>query len=187
LQNNFSRLKEQLMKKLSVLAVAAMILAVFTLSNAQAFCCRGTQGNTSSLQDQLSPEQKKQFADLRLDFMKKQESLRSEIAKKKIELMELSNKEKIDDQALEQKRKELYALQDGIRNERRSMTEKLFSLLTPDQKKSFGPFSGEGCGACTQGGCQMGWGCPACGQQSGQLNPPLGASVPPCCAPARKM
>jgi Spy/CpxP family protein refolding chaperone len=178
-----------MMKKYSVLALAAMILAVFTLNNAQAFCCRGAQGALSPASDQFSPEQKKQIADLRLDFLKIQEPLRSEIAKKKIELMELTNKEKIDDQALDQKRKEIRALRDSMRNEQRAMTDKLFSLLTPEQKRSFGPFSGEGCatGACMQNGCKMGWGCPACGQQDGQLNPALGAGVPPCCQPAQKM
>jgi Spy/CpxP family protein refolding chaperone len=94
----------------------------------------------------LTPEQQKQVDALRLDFIKKTESLRTEMRQKRIELMELAGKDKADDQAITKKRQEIWDLQDKMRTERRVFETKCWSLLTPEQKQKLGPTAGMGFG-----------------------------------------
>lgn len=147
-------------------------------------CCAGAGGGGPAILDQLSPEQKQQVLSLRTEFMKKQEAVRSEMAQKRIELMELAAKDKADEQAIEKKRQEIWALQDTMRNERRAMSTKFRSLLTPEQRQKFGSLGmgfggglGQG-GGCGGGGCGGlggagfgggGSGCGACPMRSSSL------------------
>jgi Spy/CpxP family protein refolding chaperone len=96
---------------------------------------------------------------MRTEFMKKQEAVRSQMAQKRIELLELASKDKPDEQAIEKKRQEMWALQDQARDERRAMGTKFRALLTPEQRQKLGPVGmgmGFGRGA---GGCGFGAGC----------------------------
>lgn len=88
----------------------------------------------------LTPDQQKQIGALRIEFMKKQEDLRSQIAKKRIEIMEMASGGKIDEEALLKKKKEIWSLTDAARNERRAMGTKFRGLLTAEQREKIGPF-----------------------------------------------
>ncbi len=89
----------------------------------------------------LTPDQQRQVTSIRLDFLKKQEALRGEIGRKKIEFAKLANSPNTDERLMEKKRQEIWALQDKMRNEGRAMGTKIWALLTPDQKKQVGPYS----------------------------------------------
>jgi hypothetical protein len=92
------------------------------------------------------------------------EALRSEVAQKRIEMLDLASKDKPDEQAIEKKRQEIWALKDSMRNDRRAMGTKIRSLLTPEQKQKLGPFAGIG---MDKGGMGFGGGCPMMGRGSG--------------------
>jgi len=96
----------------------------------------------------LTEAQQKQVQALRIEFMKKQEDLRSQMAKKRIELLEVASAGTVDEQTIEKKKQEIWALQDAARNERRAMGTKFRALLTPEQRQKLGPFGpgmGRGC------------------------------------------
>lgn len=149
------------MKTRLSIAAASLALLLMLSGNVLAVrggCCGG--GGGPAIWNELTPEQKQQFSSLRVEFMKKQEALRSEMAGKRIELMELASKDKADEQAIEKKRQEMWALQDNMRNERRAMGSKFRALLTPEQKQKLGPLGmGFGPGSGGKGGCG---GCAGC-------------------------
>ena len=154
--------------KVSVAIVSLLFL--LSLSGvafaARGGCCGGAGG--PAILDELSPEQKQQVLSLRTEFMKKQEAVRSEMAQKRIELMELASKDKADEQAIEKKRQEMWALQDTMRNERRAMSAKFRSLLTPEQRQKFGSTGmGFGGGFGQGAGCGGGGGCGGFGGGAG--------------------
>lgn len=131
--------------------------------------CWGPGGKGGVLKD-LSDDQRKQFSEQRLAFMKKIQPLRAEIGKKRIELMELASKDTPDEEAIQKKKEEIWALKDTIRNERRAFKTKMRSLLTPEQRKKLGPFGGGfgpgggfGKGKRFGGGKGWGGGCPGWG------------------------
>jgi Spy/CpxP family protein refolding chaperone len=137
--------------------IAAILLAVpFAYAGQGGWgggsCCKG--GGPAIMGD-LSKEQQQQMTALRIETMKKTEGIRSEMSKKRIELMELTSKENPDEQAIQKKKEELWALQDQMRNERRAMSTKARALLTPEQRAKLGPFGPGG------GGKGFGRGCPA--------------------------
>ncbi len=111
-------------------------------------------GKGAAMWGDLSKEQQAQVATLRVEFMKKIHPLRTEMGQKRIELTELASKEKPDEQVIQKKREEMWALQDAMRNERRAMTTKFRALLTPEQREKIGPmgagmgFGGGGMGCC---------------------------------------
>jgi Spy/CpxP family protein refolding chaperone len=88
----------------------------------------------------LSPDQQKQVTSMRLDLLKKQEALRAEIVRKKIEFAELAGSPNADERLMEKKRQEIWNLQDKMRNERRAMGSNVRALLTRDQRKQVGPY-----------------------------------------------
>jgi Spy/CpxP family protein refolding chaperone len=88
----------------------------------------------------LTPEQQKQIGALRIEFMKKQVDLHSQIAKKRIEILEMASSGKMDEDTLAKKKQELWSLKDTARNERRAMRTKVRGLLTPEQREKIGPF-----------------------------------------------
>ena len=127
------------------------------------------QGQPGLVPGDLSKEQQKQVADLRTEFLKKQEQLRAEMGKKRIELMELAQKEGPDEQAIEKKNQEIWSLQDAMRNEARTFGTKFRALLTPEQRQKLGPETGMGCAGC--GGPRFGRnaGCPGCPWNTSRL------------------
>ena len=88
----------------------------------------------------LTPEQEKQVSAIRIASFKRQEQLRAEVGKKRIELMELASKTNPDELAIENKRQEIWALQDKARVERRTAGTRMRALLKADQGKQFGAF-----------------------------------------------
>ncbi len=106
---------------------------------------------------ELTAEQQKQFRDYRLEMLKKTQPMRSEIEKKRLELLELANKPNPDEQALQAKREEIWALKDKLRAERRELNTKFRQSLPADQRAGLCPFGGMGLGG---GGCGRGkgWG-----------------------------
>jgi Spy/CpxP family protein refolding chaperone len=107
----------------------------------------------------LTPEQQTKAKELRLQFLKKIEPLVTELRHNRIEMMELASKPKPDDQAVEKKREEIWALQDKIRNEHRAMGKEFRALLTPEQKQKLGERGfGGGWGFGPGRGCGMGHG-----------------------------
>jgi Spy/CpxP family protein refolding chaperone len=116
----------------------------------------------------LTKEQQKQVETLKLDLLKKTEPLRAQMSQKRIEMMELTSKDNPDEQAIEKKRQEIWDLQDTMRNERRAMSTKFRSVLTPEQRQKLGAFGpGAGMGGGFGGGQGMGRGraCPGCPMQ----------------------
>jgi Spy/CpxP family protein refolding chaperone len=149
--------------KPTVFAACLMVLLMTPVLYAGYGCCGGGQGfgpggkGGFALGD-LSKEQQEKVNALRIDLLKKQEATRSDLAKKRIEFMELNSKENPDESALQKKREEMWALQDQMRNERRSFQTSVRALLTPEQRAKLGGF-GPG------GNCPMGFG--GCGAGRG--------------------
>lgn len=148
---------------IAVVAVAAMMVT----SVAYAGCCGAGGGRGggwgpgwgAALGSDLSKDQQKQAAALRLDFIKKVQPIRAEIEKKRIEMMELNAADKPDEQAIQKKREEIWALRDSMRNERRAMGTKFQALLTPEQRQKLGTAGGGfGGGGCPFGGGKGGRG-----------------------------
>lgn len=158
--------------KATILAASLMVLLITPVLYAGFGCCGGgpglgPMGRGDALWGDLSKEQKQQVDALRLDLLKKQQAIQSEMAKKRIESMELASKDKPDEQAIQKKREEMWALQDQMRNERRDFQTKLSGLLTPEQRSKLGGF-GPGMG------CPMGMG--GCGAGAGRMGGWQGAS-----------
>jgi Spy/CpxP family protein refolding chaperone len=118
--------------------------------------CWGAGGGPA-LWGSLSKEQQQKADSLRLDFLKKQEALREQMAKKRIELMEMASKDKGSEEAIQKTREEIWKIQDQMRNERRAMNTQLRSLLTPEQRSKFRGF-GPGAGGSFGGGPGFGGG-----------------------------
>jgi zinc resistance-associated protein len=151
--------------KVTVLAASLLVLMLASVLYAgpggwgAGSCCGGSG---PALWGDLSKDQQEQMSSLRLEFLKKQETVREQMAKKRIELMEMASKDKADEEAIQKKKEEIWALQDQMRNEGRAMNTKLRSLLTPEQKEKFGGFGpgaggsmgmGPGFGGGPRGGC----------------------------------
>jgi Spy/CpxP family protein refolding chaperone len=108
--------------------------------------------------NELSTDQQKQAESLRLEFLKKMETLRGELGKKRVEIMELASKDSPDEEAIQKKREEVWALRDTMQKDRRELGTKMRSLLTPEQRKKIGPYGrfspkgGYGPGGCSFGG-----------------------------------
>jgi Spy/CpxP family protein refolding chaperone len=139
-------------------------------------CCGAGPG--AAIWNELSPDQQKQMTSLRTELLKKVEGVRAEIAKKRVEMLDLASKDKPDEQAIEKKRQEIWALRDSMRDDRRAMGSKIRGLLTPEQKQKLGPFGpGMGMGGMgSGGGCPMGRGfgggkgCGGCGAWGGGMS-----------------
>ncbi len=125
----------------------------------------GGQGACPALGNlQLTDQQKDQISAMRTEFLKKQEALRAEKAQKRIEMLELSSKKPLDEAALEKKRQDIWAIQDKMTAEGRTMATKFRSVLTPEQKEKVGAGGfGSGPGGC--GG--KGFGGPGAGRGAG--------------------
>jgi Spy/CpxP family protein refolding chaperone len=104
------------------------------------------------LWDELSPEQKTKIKQSRLDTAKKTENLRSEIGKRRIELLELRFADKPDYAAIDKKRNEIMDLRDEMRKVRRQFKQSVVSVLTPEQRERHEQ-KFEGHGGCH--GCPM--------------------------------
>ena len=160
--------------KLSAAFISLVLLIAVAGSAMEATgscCAPGGGAGGPAVLNELAPEQKQQVLTLRTELMKKMEAVRSEAAKKRIELMELSSQEKTDEAAIEKKRQEIWALQDSMRNEQRAMSTKLRTLLTPEQRQKMGPMGmgfgfGPGAGGCGGSG---GAGCGGCPMRSSGL------------------
>ena len=153
--------------RVTVLAASMMVLLVASAASAQQMgCCFGGGARGSAIWGDLTSEQQKQVTELRNEFFKKQETLRSDMAKKRIEMMEMASKENPDEQAIEKKKQEIWSLQDAMRNEGRAMSTKFRALLTPEQKQKLGP-GGPGFGGMNLGGGR-GFGGGGCGFGGGR-------------------
>ncbi|MDA8408136.1 MAG: Spy/CpxP family protein refolding chaperone [Deltaproteobacteria bacterium] len=108
--------------------------------------------------DNLTKEQKDQINTLRSEFLRKQVTLRSQKAQKRIDLMELASKSPQDEAAIQKKKEEIWAIQDQMRNGARAFGTKIRSLLTPEQREKMGVWMGRRAGFCGAGGCGMGGG-----------------------------
>jgi Spy/CpxP family protein refolding chaperone len=181
-KQNFSEGDDEMKGSKILIGVASVIILVaasvaYSQAQGMGSCCGA--GNGPAVWGDLSPEQQKQMTSLRTEFLKKLEGLRSEIAQKRIEMMELASKDKPDEQAIDKKRQEIWALSDSMRNDRRTMGSKIRGLLTPEQKQKLGPFGpgmgGMGGGMGSGGGCPMGRGfgggkgCGGCGGRMSSL------------------
>jgi Spy/CpxP family protein refolding chaperone len=148
--------------------VLAMILTLAIFSSTSyagpwgaGSCCPAASGSATA--PSLSDEQQKQVTALNTEYAKKALGIRTEMEKKRIELLELSGQDNLDEQAVQKKREEVWALQDSMRTEMRAYHTKIRGLLTPEQRKQMGALdSGPGMGrgmGCGGGGCGAG----ACG------------------------
>ena len=142
-------------------AILGLLSAMLLLAASAAYagpwgggCCAGGPGGGwaargGNFWKQLTPDQQKQVLSLRTDFLKKTASLRADLSQKRIEMFELTAKDKPDGAAIQKKREEIWALQDKMRNERRTFATKMRSLIPPEQQKNIGPY---GSGFCPGGG-----------------------------------
>jgi Spy/CpxP family protein refolding chaperone len=143
------------MKSTLVLVSVAIFLAASTAYAGPWGCsgcpggpCGGLWAAKGAVWNELTKEQQKEITSLRTDLLKKMESVRSQVAQKRIEMLELASKDKPDEAAIQKLREKIWALRDSMRNERRAMGTKVRSILTPEQKKKLGPF---GLGVCPGG------------------------------------
>jgi Spy/CpxP family protein refolding chaperone len=125
------------MKKVMV----AMVVLVALVVSAPAFAGDGKDHGKGmrGFLSLLSADQQKQAKAFKLDFLKKTEPIRAAVGKKKIELKELAYKDNPDENALQKKKEEIWALKDQLRTERRALKKDLRALLTPDQRGKIGP------------------------------------------------
>ena len=105
------------MKSTKVVIPVALLIALFmavTVYAGPGRCCGGGggMGPGGAVWGDLTKEQQKQMESLRLDLLKKTEPLRAQMSQKRIEMMELASKDSPDEQAIEKKRQEIWALQD---------------------------------------------------------------------------
>ncbi len=143
-------------------AISLMVLVTAYAAYAGPGCCGagpGPGGPSWGIWNDLSKDQQKQAESLRLEFFKKMQTLRGDLEKKRIEIMELASKDKPDEEAIQKKREEIWTLRDTMRKEQRELGTKMRSLLTPEQRKKFGPYGsrflprgGYGPGGCFYGG-----------------------------------
>jgi len=158
--------------KATILVASLMALLIAPPLYAAGGCCGGgpgfgPMGKGNAIWGDLSKDQQQQVSALRMDFLKKQEALRSDLSKKHIEMMELTSKDNPDDKAIQKNREEIWALQDQMRNEGRAMQTKLQGLLTPEQRAKLGTFGpGFRC-PMGMGGCGAGLGAAGCCQGRG--------------------
>jgi len=129
-----------------VVVITATSLMVFLMAYAAYAGCwgwgsgPGPRGSSWGVWKQLSKDQQKQAESLRLEFFKKMETLQGELGRKRVEITELASKDSPDEQAIQKKREEIWALRDAMRKERRELGTKMRSLLTPEQRKEIGPY-----------------------------------------------
>jgi len=129
------------------LGVLLMVSSVYAGPGGMGFGHGGGKGMGRWIEAlNLTSDQQKQVDALHLEFMKKAEDVRSQVAKKRIEIMEMASGGKLDEQTLTKKKQELWSLQDAARNERRAMGTKFRALLTPEQREKIGPFGPGGMG-----------------------------------------
>lgn len=103
----------------------------------------GRHGKTPSIAliwSDLSADQKKQVDQIKLGYLKKTLDLKAQKRKLKVEMLEPALADSPDEQALEKKRDELWALKDKIRAHKRDAKKQLRKILTPEQRKEVGPF-----------------------------------------------
>ncbi len=166
-------------KRALMVVVCVAALAAFSTAYAQPACCPALNKG-GSLYSELNPDQQKQVTQMKTDHLKALEGIRSEMAKKRIESLELTSKDQPDEKALQKVREDMWALQDKARNENRAFSTKFRALLTPEQREKLGPAGlgmglgggrcgmgqgggfgmgqGRGCGFAAGGGCGMGGG-----------------------------
>lgn len=159
------------MKMARIAIAVTVLLGLFVTANVYAAgCCGGMAGPQSgAVFGDLTKEQQKQVADLRTEFLKKQEQLRTELGNKRIDLMELAQKDSPDEQSIEKKRQEIWSLQDAMRNEARTFDTKFRGILTPEQRQKLGPGTGIGCGGCAGPRVGSEAGCPGCLSSTSRL------------------
>ncbi len=182
--DEITHLKGVRFMKTGKVALAAALVIVVALASTAAFagpggCCRGFGGGWGPGGQgpaKLSAEQQQKADALRLEFLKKTEPIRTEIRKKRLEMMELASKTEPDVAAMEAKREEIWKLKDQMRVDRRAMGKQFRALLTPDQIRNMGPSCGFGPGF-GKGRGRGGWGpgsgrgpnCPGCPMGYGSL------------------
>ena len=141
------------MKSAKVFGLLTLLLTVALGTTTYAQGCWGGGGGWSRGRGAAAPaltaEQQKQVDSIRLNFVKKTEGLRSEMRKRRIELMELQAKKSPDEKAIDQVRQEIWGLQDKMIKERRAMSRELDAVLPPGQRRGLGGF---GPGYCGLGG-----------------------------------
>lgn len=120
-----------------------------------------TSSGRISFWQSLSPDQKKQIRQLRIDKEKQMLALRNQIGQKRIEMMEINNADKPEEQAINKKEEEIWGIQDQMRQLKRASKQKFLSILTPEQRQQVR--SGMG---MFHHGMSGGQGCP-CRQQMG--------------------
>jgi Spy/CpxP family protein refolding chaperone len=154
------------MKSAKLISLLSVIMVVAFVATAGAQCWRGNGGfaGKGGPMAKLTPEQRQKVQSLRLEFLKKTEPIRSEMRKKRIEMMELQAQAKPDPKAVDRVRQEMWNLQDKMIKERREMARSLDGIIPPGQRGGFGRFGrrgmmgryGMGGGLCGFGG----GGCP---------------------------
>ncbi len=146
------------MKSAKVFGLLTLLLAVALGATAYAQGCWGGGWfrGRGAAPPALTAEQQKQADSIRLNFLKKTEGLRSEMRKKRIELMELQAKKSPDEKAIDRVRQEIWGLQDKMIKERRAMSRELDALLPPGQRRGFGGFGPGYCGLGGPRGCLYG-------------------------------
>ena len=146
-----------------MVAVASVLglAAAATVYAGPGWGCRGGWGGgfgPGTSRADLSAEQQKKAEALELDSLKQTEPLRAEMGKKRIEMRDLLSKENPDEQAVQKKREEIWALQDKMIAARRALATKLRSVLTPEQRSKIGPFGPGGFGRGGYRGAGPGYG-----------------------------
>jgi Spy/CpxP family protein refolding chaperone len=141
------------MKSAKVFGLLTLLLTVALGTTAYAQGCWGGGGGwyrgRGAAPPALTAEQQKQVDSIRLNFLKRTEGLRSEMRKRRLELMELQAKKSPDEKAIDQVRQEIWGLQDKMIKERRAMSRELDAVLPPGQRRGLGGF---GPGFCKFGG-----------------------------------
>ena len=125
----------------------------------------------------LTPEQKTKFQELRQKFNDETAQLRGAMVTNRLELQSLWSDPKADAKAIQEKEKEMRALQDQMRDTAIQLRLEARKILTPEQRAQIGPGSGMGPGF--GGRRMMGYGPGACGYGRGPgygMGPGYGAS-----------
>lgn len=150
--------------RLRTLIIALTVLIVSAGATVALACpgCMGPGWRGGPGWSALTPEQQKNAEDMRIDFLKKTERIRTQINEKRLELMELSRKSNPDQKAMDKAEQELWSLQDAMRNEYRTFDRKLAGILPPEHRQGFGYDGSRGygpryCGWMGGPGCSWDW------------------------------
>jgi Spy/CpxP family protein refolding chaperone len=143
-----------------IIAVIVLALLSYIPAFAQHPEHQGKPGCGSASMPELTIEQEKQIADLKMKLIKETEPIKTELKIKQMELQALWKEDNPDAKKILAKTKEISALRASLQEKMINHKLAILKILTPEQRKMMKGKMGMRCMGCYDGdGCGMGSGC----------------------------